>query len=320
MEQEETLVARIKALDSKFFGISRKQLMIVVFQYASQNKIPHPFNENKKMAGDKWVKDFCKRHSLTLRQPEKCSLGRAMGFNRIQFDAFHENLEKVMNENPYLDASDIFNMDETNVSTVPSKLPKVISPKGKRLVSKVVSQERGESVTAICSVSATGYYIPPALIFPRKRYKPEFCDRTPPNTLGMVSDSGFINSDLFMTWLEHFVKYATPSQQRKKLLILDNHVSHCSLSAVEYCRDKGIILLSLPPHASHKLQPLDVSFFGPLKKSISEECDRWITQNPGRAITIYQVGEIFGTAYSKTASIEKAVSSFRATGIFPRNP
>ncbi|KAJ4445575.1 hypothetical protein ANN_12256 [Periplaneta americana] len=139
------------------------------------------------------------------------------------------------------------------------------------------------------AVIEAGYYVPPALIFPRKRYKPEFCDRTPPDTLGMVSDSGFINSELFMTWLEHFSKHVVPSQQKKKLLILDNHISHCSLAAIEYCREKGIILLSLPPHASHKFQPLDVSFFGPLKKSLSEECDRWVTNHPGRPITIYQV-------------------------------
>ena len=47
---------------------------------------------------------------------------------------------------------------------------------------------------------------------------------------------------------------------------------------------------------------------------------RWLTQHPGRPITIYQVGEIFGTAYMKTASVEKAVNSFRSTGIFPQNP
>ncbi|XP_069678768.1 uncharacterized protein [Periplaneta americana] len=319
-EEEEALVARIKTLDSKFYGITRKQLMTVVFQYATQNKIAHPFNKNKKMAGEKWVRNFCKRHSLTLRQPEKCSLGRAIGFNPVQFDRFHENLKKVFDENPALSASDIFNMDETSVPTVPNKLPKIISPRGKRVVSKVVSQERGVSVTAVCCVSAAGYYVPPALIFPRKRYKPEFCDRTPPDTLGMVSDSGFINSELFMTWLEHFRKHVVPSQQKKKLLILDNHISHCSLAAIEYCREKGIILLSLPPHASHKLQPLDVSFFGPLKKSLSEECDRWVTNHPGRPITIYQVGEIFEKAYSKTASIQIAVKSFQVTGIFPQDP
>lgn len=294
--------------------------MAVVFQYATQNNIAHPFNKNKKMAGDKWVRNFCERHSLTLRQPEKCSLGRAIGFNRVQFDKFHKNLKIILDENPALSASDIFNMDETNVSTVPNKLPKVISPKGKRLVSKVVSQERGESVTAVCCVSAAGYYVPPALIFPRKRFKPEFCDRTPPDTLGMVSDSGFINSELFMTWLQHFTKYVNPSLEKKKLLLLDNHISHCTLSAIEYCRGKGIMLLSLPPHASHKLQPLDVAFFGPLKKFLSEECDRWVTEHPGRPITIYQVGEIFCSAYSKTASVERAVKSFQCTGVFPQNP
>ncbi|KAK9700877.1 DDE superfamily endonuclease [Popillia japonica] len=170
-----------------------------------------------------------------------------MGFNKVQFRKFHDNLKKI------LSSSDIFNIDETGISTVPNKQQaKVICPRRKRLVSKVVSQERGQTVTAVCSVSAAGYYVPPALIFPRYRYKPEF------DTLGMVSDSGCITRDLFLTWLHHFTKHVMPFQEKKKLL-LDNHISHCSLVANDYCRESGIILLSLPPHASHKLQPLDVT-------------------------------------------------------------
>lgn len=106
--------------------------------------------------------NFCQRHSLTL--------GRAIGFNRIQFQKFHDNLNNIFDANSGLCASDIYNKDEASVSTIPNKLPKVTAAIGKRVVSKVVSQERGESVTAVCFVSARGYYVPPALIFPGKRF------------------------------------------------------------------------------------------------------------------------------------------------------
>ncbi|KYN12413.1 hypothetical protein ALC57_15418 [Trachymyrmex cornetzi] len=114
----------------------------------------------------------------------------------------------------------------------------------------------------------------------QKKYKSEFCDRALSYTLGKVSDSGFINSELFINWLKDFTKYMKPSQDRPILLILDNYISHCSLSAVDYCQKNGITLLSLPPHSSHKLQPLDVAFFGPLKKFLSEDYDRWTSQYP----------------------------------------
>lgn len=53
-------------------------------------------------------------------------------------------------------------MDETGISTVPKK----ISLKGKKNVNKIVSGERGQTITAVCCVSATGNYVPPAFIFP----------------------------------------------------------------------------------------------------------------------------------------------------------
>lgn len=57
-------------------------------------------------------------------------------------------------------------MDETGMSTVPNCPPKVIASTGKKAVGKVSS---GELTTAVCAMSAAGNYVPPALIFKRKR-------------------------------------------------------------------------------------------------------------------------------------------------------
>jgi hypothetical protein len=47
-------------------------------------------------------------------------------------------------------------MDESGISTVPNKLPMVIAEKGKRLVGKTVSADRGLLVTVVCCFSASG--------------------------------------------------------------------------------------------------------------------------------------------------------------------
>lgn len=73
--------------------------------------------------------------------------------------------------------SSVFNLDEAGWSTVPNKLSK-ITKKGKRLVGKVTSAERGKLITAVCYFSAGGDYIPPALFFPRKRIREEKWYRT----------------------------------------------------------------------------------------------------------------------------------------------
>lgn len=177
-------------------------------------------------------------------------------------------------------------MDKTGLNTVPNKLPKVLTPKGKKLVGKVSSGERGQIVTAVCCMSASGSYIPPALVFPRKRMQDELYLNAPAGTLKLISDSGFINVQLFCQWLVHFENYSKPSAEHLVLLILINHNnSHRDLQAINYCRDNHIDLLSLPPHASHKMQPLDIGFFGPLKCIYFQECDNWMISNPGRVIT-----------------------------------
>lgn len=110
-----------------------------------------------------------------------------------------------------------------------------------------------------------------------------------------------------------------PSNETPVLLILDNHSSHLSLAAIELARANGVVLLSLAPHTSHRKQSLDTGFFGPLKKAYAVACDNWQVSNPGRAITQFQVARLFGTAYLKVASIQRAQKSFESCGIWPFN-
>ncbi|KAJ8955183.1 hypothetical protein NQ318_009079 [Aromia moschata] len=203
-----------------------------------------------------------------------------------------------------IQARSIFNMDETGMLTVPNKIPKVLAPKGQRNVGKVVSGERGTLITAVCCANAAGFYVPPALIFPRKREKKELLHGAPTGTILMVSDTGFFNTDLFLKWLQHFNEYVRPSNDNPVLLLLDNHSSHISLPAITFCRSNGIHLLSIPPHSSHKLQPLDVGFFGPLKNSYAQEADKWMVCNPGKTITQCEVATLFGNAYNRVASLD----------------
>ena len=48
------------------------------------------------------------------------------------------------------------------------------------------------------------------------------------------------------------------------MILIDEHCSHITSDVTEFCRREKIILIYLPPHTTHHLQPLDVSFFLPL--------------------------------------------------------
>lgn len=65
--------------------------------------------------------------------------------------------------------------------------------------------------------------------------------------------------------------------------------SHKTLEAIEAARRHGVILLCFPPHCTHKMQPLDVTFFGPLKRFYKEEADKWMTSHISQRISDYDV-------------------------------
>lgn len=316
-EQETEIHNYLKRCDDLYYGLNMTSLRTLVYEYAEINHIPHRFNQTSKMAGRDWVYGFLKRHpDLKLRQPTQTSIARAMGFNQTQVNQFYNNLQSIYDKYKFL-PSRIFNMDESGINTVPKKIPKIISIKGKKLVGKIVSAERGQTITLVCAMSATGSYVPPGFIFPRKRMKGYLLNNAPPGSIGMVSDSGFINTNLFMEYLHHFKDNVQPTKEKPVLLILDNHSSHLSLAAVNYCRDNGIHLLTLPPHSSHKMQPLDRGFFGPLKIKFAYECDKWLSANPGRVIGQTEVAHLVNEAFQKVATVNNATSGFKTSGIWP---
>ncbi len=70
--------------------------------------------------------------------------------------------------------------------------------------------------------------------------------------------------------MQHFIKFVKPSKENRILLILD-HESHIGPEITDLARSKGIILLTLAPHTSNRMSPLDVAVFAPFKNYYAEE-------------------------------------------------
>ena len=277
--------------------------------------MPHKFNKEKKMAGQEWLSAFMKRHpEIAVRLPEGTSMNRAKGFNKKAINKFFDNLE------PYLsiDPTRIFNVDETGMSTV-TKPSKILARKGKKRVGTIISAERGTNTTVICCMSATGIFTPPMFIFKRIRMAPHLMNDAPVGSTGFGSESGWVNEELFFKWLIHFQKATSCSPENPVVLISDNHSSHISLAIWQFIRDNGINFVTIPPHTSHRTQPLDVTFFKPLKTNYGEAVRQWLLQNPGKVVTPSVFAGLFNKAYLSTYRMELAISGFSATGIWPFN-
>jgi len=299
------------------FGLTQVQVREFAYEIAKRNKLPHSFSHDTKQAGPDWLSNFKKRNPrISLRAPEATSIGRLVGFNKPQVDRFFTLLSDLY-DTRNLPPSRIYNCDESGLPTVPTKLPKVLVTKGARRVPKITSAERGKNITIVCCMNAAGGFVPPAFIFPRKRMRDTLMNGAPPDAFGIAQKTGWMTTETFVIYLKHLVAHVRPSELNPILLIVDNHSSHVSLDAIDFCRENGITMMSLPPHTTHRLQPLDVTFFGPLKTFYSQSCDAWMTRNPGCAITEHHVASLVCVPYLRAATAATAVNGFRASGIYP---
>lgn len=57
----------------------------------------------------------------------------------------------------------------------------------------------------------------------------------------------------------------------------------------------------------------------PFKTFYAQEITTWLKQNPGRVITVYQIGELFGKGLYESCGFRDSSYGFRKTGFFPVN-
>lgn len=243
-----------------FFGITPKQIKQCAYAYATKNNIKNTISISTEEAGWDWLKGFLKRNpGISLRKPEPTSVNRVTAINKTEISLFFNNL-KIMMEKYHIPPTRIYNADKTRTTTV-QRPSRIYAKSGQKRVGFLTSWERGRTTTAMCVFSASGVYVPPMFIFCRKRMSSNLKKNGPPGASYMCSDNGWMIEELFVEWLKHFHQFTKISQEDPVLLIVDNHVSHCSLSSYKYSKENNIHLVTIPPHTSHRTQPLDVSFF-----------------------------------------------------------
>ena len=318
---EYDLVQYITGLSNRGFGLTPKDIRSLAYEYVVLNNIPNNFDKENQMAGKDWWSGFKNRHSavLSVRKPEALSLSRAMCMNPVAINSYFDILGSEMKR---LDVTNrpgcIYNCDESGLSLVP-ETQKIVAAKGSSSVYQVTSAERGVLTTVVPCYNAAGDYIPPMVIFKGKRLPENLRAGLPDGTLVAVSDTGYMNKELFELWIKHFHNFRK-YRDLPALLVLDGHGSHVkALNALKFAESKNISTECLPPHTTHFTQPQDRSFFKPLKSNFANERRIFLRKNPGRAVTRYDFGKLFSAAYHKTASMQIAVNSFKATGIYPLN-
>ena len=287
-------------------GIVRKTL---------QNRHGGSFEDFK---GKGWWLRFMQRWpQLRLRKGDALAQPRANAVNSVNIKNYFNLLEKTLKTNELFDCpSRIYNMDESGLP-LDHKPAKVIALKGTKKVHCRTSGNKMQ-ITVLACANAAGSVIPPMVIFEGKRLNPEWTKGEVPCTLYGMSDKGWTDMELFGYWMKDLFLPSIPPA-RPVLLLLDGHSSHYEPDTIRYAAAQGVVIVCLPPHTTHVAQPLDVSFFKPLKSYWFDICHHYMQDNPGRVVTKYQFSSLFASAWYKATRPDNIISGFRKCGVSPFN-
>ena len=163
----------------------------------------HPLKDG--LARRSWFEAFRARHRrLTFRIAQPLSYCRALYSNPDTIDDFFSKLGALYGKHNLLTTpKQVFNVDETGISIV-HKPGKVLAELGRRNVYALTSAERGKTHTILICISASGFSIPPLMVYPRKRVPDSMREGAIPDTMFEVSESGWINQEIYTKWFDFF--------------------------------------------------------------------------------------------------------------------
>ena len=310
-EEESALAAFLVGCVSIGYSKSRKDVLAIVQQILYSRNATSEVTKG-------WWESFCARHpDVTLRHADPLSFSRAAANNPDVIHRYFDLLEVTMRANGLTHRpAQIFNCDESGMPLM-HRPPKVVAQVGQKHPYSVTSGDKSQ-ITILACGSAAGYTIPPMVIFDRKSLKPEMTVGEVPGTFYGLSESGWMDSELFEEWFKnHFLLHIPPV--RPILLLLDGHSSHYQPELLRLAAGEGVIVFCLPPHTMHILQPLDNACFASLKTHWGEECHHFCSRNPGKIVNRYNFSEIFHSAWVKGMCMRNIIASFREVGVYPVN-
>lgn len=341
--EEQEIVSWLEDMAAAGHPICEEILKINVGQYAKHLGKAGVFKSGTPSRG--WVRRFLNRHpTISKRTANPISKRRIVTPDQVR-SWFHE-VEQYLVKNGYLgilnDGNRTFNMDESAFEMAPSPHKKKVFAKrgmytyldfsfstkliysasyvlGTKNVQSIQGNSNRESYTVLMAGSASGVFVPPLILFPYKERMPRDIVQSIPAGWGVGrTNSGWMNSGAFYEYMTN-VFYPWLVKENVELpvvVFVDGHRSHATYDTVEFCKDRGIILVCLPPNSTHFIQPLDVSFFKPMKAALV----KWRFENGGAIISKPDFVRLLNKALESMENIDLIlINGFRKCGLHPWN-
>lgn len=294
------------------------ELCMIVKGYLDKKGTISPyFTDN--LPGPAWVEQFIARHKsmLTKRHCQNLKRNRAE-VTEEDMELYFRNLERTLEG---VDPAFILNYDESNLSDNPGSR-KCIFFKGTKYPERYKNFSKS-AISLMFSATATGEMLPLYVVYKAERLYDRWLSGGPPKTVYNRTKSGWFDAPTFQDWFTKVVLPWAKKTEGPKVIIGDNLSSHINIDVLQQCQRNNIRFVLLPPNTTHLTQPLDVSFFRPLKAAWRTILNDIKMKQP----KLNCVDKcIFPQLLSKLMeriecnSKKNIQSGFRACGIYPFNP
>ncbi|XP_030754175.1 jerky protein homolog-like [Sitophilus oryzae] len=225
------------------------------------------------LPGKDWVRSLLKRHNTSVAQRVSANINKERAsISRDTINKYFDNLKETVKDIP---PQNIFNYDETNVNDEPGK-GKGIYRRGVKYPEKIANHSKSATTIMVCG-SADGTLLPPYIIYKSEHLYNTWRENGPKGypccnkaccAVGCRfnrTSHGWMDSSTFQDWFESSFLPHARRLEGKKILIGDNLASHFSETVIRLCEENDVAFVCLVPHSTHICQPLDVSFFRPMK-------------------------------------------------------
>ena len=313
--EAKALVKFLVQQDALGRSVRIKYIRPIAFGLARQRP---PKDRPSKSPSKNWPQSFYKRH------PElRASKSGALDWNRynIYEKVVHwfKVIGKVLQDSDVLQEN-VYNMDETGIMLSKLSSIKVLVGTDNKRGYRGARVKR-TTITAIECVSAVGRYLNPMIIWPAATHRANWITYPTPEWHYAYSDTGYTDSYISLQWLKLVFDPQTKERanQKPRVLICDGFGTHETLEVLEFCFENKIILCRLPSHTSHKLQPCDISVFGPLKAAYRDQVER-LERGCVGTIGKEHFTYLYSPARTQALTSRNIRAGWAKAGLFPFNP
>lgn len=289
------------------------------------------FRDNR--PGYTWLRGFVTRFPyLTVKSTADLENERAQAMSPEHVAEHFARVRTVLDKYRITEPTHVFNLDECGFSvkgmTWGRRVKRVVHAGTTSFQRTLTWTGSVDHVTCMAVVSAAGKAWTPAFVLPgvlaRYRRRQDGRWETPsdflpkPNYLYQREVAG-MDSDIFYSWAKAFVEETALLRTDGKymLLVYDGYASHCTYRTLKLFQENNIVVVSLPAHTSHALQPLDVGVFSPLKNAFRSALNRRVvvakrtTRND-----IFTICELLQRAFHQAVTPSNIIAGFRGTGLW----